>query len=150
MKKVISSIFSIVNFEFTRNRRSLSANKLSYYQLLIVLGVLPIISPAFAQTTPPANISLPSPAGTAITTSAGLPSQIVTVFLPAVITILGFLTVFYIVFTGIRFIISRGDPERVADAKSRLTYAIVGFIVLILAFAATQLIDRLFLNSGAI
>lgn len=124
---------------------------LVYCFLFPVYCLLLIVNPPIFAQTPPANISLPAEPSTAvIKTSTGLPTQIVTVFLPAVITILGFLTVFYIIFAGIRFIISRGDPEKVAEARSRLTYAIVGFIILLLAFAATQLIDRLFLNSKAI
>lgn len=77
-----------------------------------------------------------------------LPSEIVSAIFPAVIVILGFIAVYYMVLASIRLIISRGDPEKVAEARSRLIYAVVGFIVLLLAFAALQIINRIFLGSS--
>lgn len=91
----------------------------------------------------------PSPTGAKFT-AAGLPAQIISAFLGPITIILGFLTVFYIIFAGIRLIISRGDPEKVAEARHRLIYAVVGFIVLLLSYVALQVVNQLFLGSGVV
>ncbi len=68
--------------------------------------------------------------------------------LPIAIGIGGMLTVIFIVLSGIQFITSGGDPKGASAAKDRLVYAVIGFIVLILAFAVLQIIDKIFLKSG--
>ena len=112
---------------------------------LIILSLFALLPPSvYAQPIP-----LPAPpAGSRYTISTGLPSQIISIFLPAVITILGFIAVYYMILASIRLIISKGDPEKVAEARSRLIYAVVGVIVLILAFAALQIVNRIFLDSS--
>src|SRR3989344_2553655 len=80
----------------------------------------------------------------------GLFGQIITGFLPAILGIAGFLTVIIVVISGIQFITSSGNPEAAAAARGRLTFALVGFALIILAFAITKIIDRLFLNSGVV
>lgn len=67
--------------------------------------------------------------------------------LPIVLGIAGFITVIIIVISGIQFITSSGNPEAATAAKNRLVYAIVGFVVIILAFAALQIINALFLGT---
>lgn len=71
-------------------------------------------------------------------------------FLPVVLTIAGFITVIIIIISGIEFITSSGNPEAAGKARSRLTYAIIGFIVILLSFAALQIVDYLFLKSGIV
>ena|SRR3972149_4362273 len=76
----------------------------------------------------------------------GLFGQIITGFLPAVFGIAGFLTVIFIVVSGIQFILSSGNPEAAATARNRLIFALVGFALIILAFAILQIVNRLFLG----
>ena len=76
--------------------------------------------------------------------------QIISAFLPAILGIAGFITVIIIAISGIQFIASSGNPEAAAAARGRLIFALVGFALIILAFSITQIIDRLFLNSGAV
>ena len=71
--------------------------------------------------------------------------------LPFILIIAGFLTVIIIVISGIQFITSGGNPEAAAAARGRLTYAVVGLIIILLAFALLQVIDRIFLgNTGVV
>ena len=117
-----------------------------FFLMQIVPSLLIILpQPAYAQLA----INLPPTPTTPITTSAGLPGQIVTVFFPVIITILGFIAVYYMVLASIRLIISKGEPEKVAEARSRLIYAVVGVIVLVLAYAFLRVINDIFLNSSA-
>ena len=52
--------------------------------------------------------------------------------------IVGLLSVIMIIWSGIRYVISRGNPEDVKNAKNTLIYAIVGLIVAIIAFSIVQ------------
>ncbi|MCL2037520.1 pilin [Candidatus Saccharibacteria bacterium] len=52
--------------------------------------------------------------------------------------IIGILSVIMIIWGGISYVLSRGDPEKVKNAKNTIIYAIVGLIVAILAFAIVQ------------
>jgi biotin transporter BioY len=42
---------------------------------------------------------------------------------------------FLIVFAGIKFVTSGGDPKQVASARQLLTYAIIGLVVVLSSFA---------------
>lgn len=52
----------------------------------------------------------------------------------------GVVALFFIVYAGIRYILSRGDPKAVEGAKSTLTWAIIGLIVVLLAFTIIEFI----------
>ncbi|HSX18866.1 MAG TPA: hypothetical protein VLE91_01895 [Candidatus Saccharimonadales bacterium] len=70
--------------------------------------------------------------------------------LPTILGIAGFLTVIIIVVAGIQFIASNGDPKAAEGAKGRLTYAIIGFVVIILSFAILQIVNALFLGTNIV
>ena len=96
---------------------------------------------------PPAQLP-ESPTGNF--TAGGLVGQLVSKILPIVLGLAGFLTVIIIVISGIQFITSSGNPEAAASARSRLIFALVGFVIIILAFAITQIIDRIFLGGSGV
>lgn len=89
------------------------------------------------------------PAGGFIPASSFI-GQLVTKILPVVLSLAGFLTIIVILISAIQFITSSGNPELAAAARGRLTFALIGFALIILAFAITQIVDRLFLRSGAV
>lgn len=74
-------------------------------------------------------------------------STLVGLIIPIALGIGGMLTVIFIIISGIQFITSGGDPKGASAAKDRLVYAVIGFIILILAYAILQIIDRLFLGT---
>lgn len=47
-----------------------------------------------------------------------------------------------IIIAGIRFMLSRGDPQKTAQARNTIIYAAVGLIVMALAFSIVQLVAR--------
>jgi len=55
----------------------------------------------------------------------------------------GTIAVIFIIYGGIRFITSGGDPKNVAGARQILTYAIAGLIIVLLSFAIVYLIGYL-------
>ncbi|OGE10478.1 hypothetical protein A3A60_02955 [Candidatus Curtissbacteria bacterium RIFCSPLOWO2_01_FULL_42_26] len=83
-------------------------------------------------------------------TAGNLIGKLIGDILPIVLGIAGFLTVIFVIISGIQFVTSSGNPEAAAAARSRLIFALVGFIVIILAFAITQIVDRIFLGGSGI
>ncbi len=76
----------------------------------------------------------------------GFIGKLVSDFLPAILGLLGFLTIIMIFISGIQFITSSGNPEGAAAARGRLTYALVGFILVVLAFSILQIVNSVFLG----
>lgn len=54
------------------------------------------------------------------------------------------LTLFFLIYGGISFIISGGDKQKVVNARQKLTFAIVGLIVVLLAYFIVNVIYNLF------
>lgn len=55
----------------------------------------------------------------------------------------GIAAVFMVIISAIQFIFSGGDKEAVGKAKGRLTYAIIGLVVLALAFWIVNLVGTI-------
>lgn len=58
--------------------------------------------------------------------------------------LLGAIAVIMIIVAGITYVISAGNSSAVAKAKNTITYAIVGLIVVILAFVITNYVVGVF------
>jgi hypothetical protein len=71
------------------------------------------------------------------------PSGLLTSITEKILLAVGVISVFMLIYGGLRYITSGGDSKKVTDAKNTILYAIVGLIVAILAFA----IVRFVLNS---
>lgn len=56
------------------------------------------------------------------------------------LTFAGVVAVILIIFSGIKFITSGGDPKQVEGAKKTLTYAIAGLVLVLLSFTIINLI----------
>lgn len=54
--------------------------------------------------------------------------------------IMGAVAVLIIVIAGIRFIISRGDPQAIATARRAILYSVIGLVVLVLAFSIVSFV----------
>ncbi len=57
--------------------------------------------------------------------------------------IAGFLILLYIVWGGYQILTSQGDPKGIASGREKITYAIIGFIVVFVAFWIVQLVARI-------
>lgn len=79
-----------------------------------------------------------------------LPTRLISELLPVALVLAGFLTVIVIVISGIQFASSGGNPEAAAAARGRLTFALVGFGLIILAYAIARIVDRAFLGGSGI
>ena len=72
--------------------------------------------------------------------------SIVSTIINVVLFIVGILCVIMIIYSGIRYVISRGKTEEVKNAKDTLLYAIVGLIVAMVAYA---LVNWVFTSVGS-
>jgi hypothetical protein len=64
--------------------------------------------------------------------------------LPFVFGAAGLLLLIYIIMGGFQLMFSRGDPKAVAAGWAKVTNAVIGFILVILAFALVSIIGRVF------
>ena len=55
---------------------------------------------------------------------------------------------FFVLFSGIRFLTSGGDAKQVEAARKTLTFAIIGLVVILLSFAIINLIAALFMPTN--
>lgn len=70
---------------------------------------------------------------------------VVTTIINVMLFIIGILCVIMIIFGGIRYTTSNGEPDRVKGAKNTIMYAIVGLIVAMISWA---LVNWVFTNIG--
>jgi hypothetical protein len=59
-----------------------------------------------------------------------------------ILLIMGAVAVLIITISGFRYIISRGNPQEVAKAKDGILYAVIGLVVIILAFIIVGFVAR--------
>lgn len=84
----------------------------------------------------------------AIQNSAGLPiwhlyvqpAFFVTIILRYVFPIAGILMLIFLVLGGFQLMTSRGDPKAVESAKGKITNALLGFVIIFIAYWLVSLI----------
>ena len=59
--------------------------------------------------------------------------------LPYVFSISGIALLIFLMFSGFQYLTSGGDPKAIAQAQKNITYAMVGFIVVLASFWAVRL-----------
>jgi hypothetical protein len=64
--------------------------------------------------------------------------------IPLLIIIAGFLLLFYLVAGGFGMMTSKGDPKAVEAAKSKITSALIGFVIIAIGYLLVQLIGMIF------
>jgi hypothetical protein len=63
--------------------------------------------------------------------------------------IAGFLLLIYLIYGGYQYLLSGGDPKSIDAGKKNITYAVIGFIIIFLAYWIVQIVGRI-LGIGAI
>jgi hypothetical protein len=59
--------------------------------------------------------------------------------IPWIFTIAGMLLLVYLIFGGLQLMLSQGDPKAAQGAKSHITNALVGFIIIFISYWVVQL-----------
>lgn len=93
-------------------------------------------------------LALTLPGGEKITPPGNIPNVGISPILQTAVTLLFIaavlLTLFFLIYGGISFIISGGDKQKVAAARLKLTYAVVGLIIVLLSFFIVNVIGGIF------
>ena len=92
--------------------------------------------PEYGKLSPPAGI----PSGGL--TKIGNPALTNLIF--AAIGFAVLLTLFYLIWAGISWITSEGDKTKLQQARSKITYAIIGLLLILFSFAIISIIGMLF------
>ena len=66
--------------------------------------------------------------------------NIIALLIPYIFYLAGFVLLLYLVYGGFQYLTSLGNPEAVAHAKGNLTNAIVGFIIIFVAYWIVQVV----------
>jgi len=56
----------------------------------------------------------------------------------------GIALLIYLIIGGFQFMLSRGDPKATQAAQAKITNAVIGFVIVFLAFLIVQLVGQLF------
>lgn len=77
-------------------------------------------------------------------TGAGALGKIASRTFKFVLPIMGIVGFIFILWAGIQFLTSKGDPKALQAAQAKLTYAIIGLIFIALSYSITKLVFFLF------
>jgi cytochrome bd-type quinol oxidase subunit 2 len=93
----------------------------------------------FTYTQSDFNILAPNP-----NINTADPKQMTVNIINYLLFFLGVIAVVAIVYAGILFLVSGGEAERTARARSTFLYAIIGIIIIVLAFAIVRWVANSF------
>lgn len=62
---------------------------------------------------------------------------------PAAVQAGSILAFFYAIWGGLRYVSAEGDPKKVESARNMITTAIMGFVILFMAYAVIKILDAI-------
>jgi hypothetical protein len=71
-------------------------------------------------------------------------SSLVNVALPYLFAISGLILFVFLIWGGFDYLTSMGDPKKAEAGKNKITNALIGFIIIFVAFWIVQIVDRVF------
>jgi hypothetical protein len=86
------------------------------------------------------EIKYPRIAGYELTVKEGLPGYVKYIF-TAAIGLIGFVIFGVLIYNGLRYLVSAGNPEQMADARTGILYAFLGGVVLLCSFLIFETIN---------
>ena len=119
--------------------------KLILAGLLVVPTVALAVAPAAsAESDFTLTNGVSSARGEGVSETASDPQTLVKQFVNIFLFAVGALSVIMLIWGGIRYTTSAGDSNKVTAAKNTVLYAIVGFVIAIVAYAVVNMvIDKL-------
>ena len=69
---------------------------------------------------------------------------IITIILPYLFVIAGLLLLFYLIYGGFHMMIAANDEKGLAEAKGKITNALVGFLLLFISYWLVQILGHIF------
>lgn len=109
------------------------------------LSIYPFLaSPAFAEAGLDPCSSKPAGIGAAICNLGGDPRTTLTNVIIAIVVIAVIIALLYLLYGGIRWIMSRGEKTEVESARNHIVAAIVGLLVVFLAIFIISVVLKVF------
>jgi hypothetical protein len=90
----------------------------------------------------PTQIKVPS-TDVSISTSSTNIGEIISKILPYIFGAAAILLLIYLVTAGFSMMMSRGDPKAMQGAQAKITNALIGFVIVVMAFLIVQLLGRI-------
>jgi len=75
--------------------------------------------------------------------SNGKLSDVVNYLTPRIFVFAGLMLLLYLIYGGFHFIISMGDPKGMQEARGKITNALVGFLIVFLAYWIVLIIGKI-------
>lgn len=76
--------------------------------------------------------------------SLGCLGQIVVNIIELLLTLVGAVTLLFLIFGAIKFVVSRGDPKAIEGAQKMMTYAIIGAVLVLVSFMIINVVSTAF------
>ena len=74
----------------------------------------------------------------------GTPGEFVSRLILFIFPIAGLLLLLYLIFGGYKYMLSRGDPKAMQEARGAITNALLGFVIVFISFWILQLVGIIF------
>lgn len=94
-----------------------------------------------------ALLTIISQAKTVFPNGTGIPdgiqnpsSSIITTVMQLVFGLAGAVAVLIVTFAGTQYVLSQGDPQKVAKAKQTIIFALVGLVIIILSYSIVSFV----------
>lgn len=71
------------------------------------------------------------------------PAALIDLILPYVFSAAGIAVLVYLVTAGLQMMTSKGDPKAMESAKGKMTNAILGIVIMAIAFAIVSIVGKL-------
>ena len=88
------------------------------------------------------SVDIPNPTG--FRTEFTDLSSIVTQAIPILFSVAGIILLVFLLLGGFDYLTAMGDPKKAASGRQKITYAILGFIIIFVSFWLVQIIDYIF------
>jgi hypothetical protein len=69
--------------------------------------------------------------------------SIVSEILPYIFSAAGIILLLYLIYGGISLMLSQGDPKAMQAAQAKITNAVIGFVVVFLAYWIVQIVGKM-------
>jgi len=74
----------------------------------------------------------------------GTLGDVISALLPYIFVISGLILFVFLIWGGFELLTSGGDPEKAKKAQARITSALIGFLIIFLAYWLTQILEVIF------
>jgi heme/copper-type cytochrome/quinol oxidase subunit 2 len=108
--------------------------KLSTIVLAVALFALPLVG--LAATVNPVT----APAGGPAASTANSVGDLIVFIINIALGIVGLIAVLFLIIGGFRYVTSAGNEEAAGQAKKMITNAIIGIVIIILAFVIVRVV----------